>query len=497
MQEKVQRICAVIVRFLGTQTFFWLVMALFVLESLWITFSFRYPLLFDEHFHFTLIQLYSHHLSPVILHQPVAYDSFGDLAHQGSTFYHYLMSFPYRLVAYLTSSLTIQVIFLRIINIIFFGCGIVLFAQLFKRIKVNNALVNVTLLFFVLLPIVPYLAATINYDNMLFFLVAGFILSSSNLFLNKKVSWKPYVNIVTIGCLATLVKFAFAPIFLTSVVYLSFIVLRRHGKKFYKTFLESLNHSKKSMVIVYGLLIIVSVGLFIQVYLVNMIMYHNPQPSCARTLSAARCSKVPSVQRVSQLMSTKDQRSVVPVPQYSVEWFNEMESTLNITSVNLNSDGTRTVYARPLPVVSFMTFLLSVSGLTILVYTWRSMNKNPMFKFFVVISFVYYLSVFWIDMKSYYQYHEIMAIQPRYLLQVLPLILVLMALAFNFLLHSHRPLKLVMLTLALSFYLNGAGLATHIVRSNESWDWQKPKVIRINNAARRFLTPLIKENSNL
>ena len=43
---------------------FYLVIVLLVIQALWISLSGRYPMAFDEDFHFGIIRLYSDHISP-------------------------------------------------------------------------------------------------------------------------------------------------------------------------------------------------------------------------------------------------------------------------------------------------------------------------------------------------------------------------------------------------------------------------------------------------
>src|SRR5579872_6980280 len=82
----------------------------FICEALWIAFSGHYPMAFDEDFHFGVIKIYAHHISPFLSHQPANADEFGAIFRDPSYLYHYLMSFPYRLITLFTKDQTIQII---------------------------------------------------------------------------------------------------------------------------------------------------------------------------------------------------------------------------------------------------------------------------------------------------------------------------------------------------------------------------------------------------
>src|SRR4051812_29328265 len=93
---------------LSRKSFFWAILALFVLQSAWIALSGRYPMAFDEDFHLGIIRLFAHHASPFWSTQPAGADAFGAVARDPSYLYQWLMSFPYRLISAITGDQTIQ-----------------------------------------------------------------------------------------------------------------------------------------------------------------------------------------------------------------------------------------------------------------------------------------------------------------------------------------------------------------------------------------------------
>src|SRR5690348_2593324 len=101
-------------RFAGSKRFFYGVMAFFVAESLWIVFSARYPLAFDEEFHFGLIQLHASQWLPFFTSQPPHADAYGSVVRDPSYLYHFLMSVPYRLIRLVTINEVAQIIVLRV-----------------------------------------------------------------------------------------------------------------------------------------------------------------------------------------------------------------------------------------------------------------------------------------------------------------------------------------------------------------------------------------------
>ena len=104
------------VRLIGSNKFFYLIILLFLLQSIWIPISSRYPMAFDEAFHRNIIQLHASQWSPFITNQAPLTSKYGALTTDPSYLYHYLMSWPWRLVNLLFKSDTYKIVSLRFIR---------------------------------------------------------------------------------------------------------------------------------------------------------------------------------------------------------------------------------------------------------------------------------------------------------------------------------------------------------------------------------------------
>ena len=94
----------------------WLFIALLCLfgaETAWLSVTSRFQMAFDESYHLGLIQFFSHRLNPIVTSQTNSYN-LGAIAHNPSFLYHYLLSFPYRLLDSLGASLRVEVVSLRL-----------------------------------------------------------------------------------------------------------------------------------------------------------------------------------------------------------------------------------------------------------------------------------------------------------------------------------------------------------------------------------------------
>jgi len=474
--------------FLSSRRFFWIIVAFFVSESLWIALSFRYPMLYDEQFHFGIIKIFSHQLLPFITNQPKTYDGYGDLAHQG-LLYHYVMSWPYRLIEAFTASQSAQVIFLRVLNIAMAGSGFVIYSRLFRRVGMKQVYINVALLFFALLPITPFLAATINYDNLLFPLAALYLLACVRLVLGDHITWRNVTALIILGCLASLVQFSFLPIFTASILYLLVILTKRHGKKLLEEIYNSTKKTNKLFLGLSTLGVLLSVSLFSNLYIQNIVRYKTPSPSCTATMGRQRCLSDGLERRNIVAFATRQTRPVLTLSDYTKEWIASMEDTTLMTGANTPSGAV----ANPgLPIMYNLMYFLPIASIGVLAYAWRSLRKNDSWYFLLVTSVALTAVVYLVNVQSYYNLHAAYANQVRYILPVLPIFIIMVAYAASDVLRNYRKVRAACLIFMLLLFTQGGGLVGHILPSQDSWYWDNSTVIKANHAAKKLLSPLVK-----
>jgi len=445
-------------------------------------------MLYDEYFHVNVIKLFSQQLSPFITSQPTSYDIFGVLSYGVATLFHYLMSFPYRAISVFTDNLAIQVISMRLVCIAFTAVGIVLFNKLFQKIGIKQVFINVALLLFVLLPIVPFVAATVNYDNMLFPLTALFFIICVDILSSKKIVWTQYAWFIIIGCFASLVKYTFLPIFAVSTIYLAVVLYKQYGRGIFFKAIESFQATTKQVAIGLAGLIIVAVGMFSVVYIQNIILFGALQPNCQKVMSQERCDDNSLLVRDEQAEATKDTRPLIQTPDYVSLWFVQMADWTTMSGARTVAYGT--VVGEPLPVIYSVVFFGGFIGLLSMIYSWNFLDKNKNWYFLLVVSLILVLAVFMQNYAYYIRLHAAYTIQPRYLLTIMPILIVMTVVAVNYIVRKRNTIKLLILFCALVLFLQGGGLITHIICSDEGWNWDSHIVRQINNSTRDFLTHL-------
>jgi hypothetical protein len=487
-----------IIEFLGSRRFYVLILVLFIFESAWIAFSAIYPQAFDENFHFGLIQVYSHHWLPFLTSQSASADAYGAITRDPSFLYHYLMSFPYRFIALFVHSTTGQVILLRLIDVGMFTGGIILFNRILNRVGVSKSLINVSLLLFVLIPIVPQLAAQINYDDMVFILTAWICLQAFNITDEVKAhkpSAKSFLILASTGILACLVKYAFIPIFASVVLFLLatiFFNYRHNLKKFFKQLTKSFKVLSKWPKLGLIILLLISIGLFMQRDGYNLIKYHTFVPDCSKVLSVKQCSAY-SAWYVDYARHQQVVSGVTPasanIVSYTRDWFYWMWYRL-FFAVNGPLSDFNTIPPLPLPSIA-AAVLAGVSGLVIIRWRKQIFYHKPYLTLLLTICVIYCISLF---TKAYatYKYTAVLEnMNGRYLIPILLPIAAIAGLAFSRALRRSQSHKVLAVIVVVLLFLQGGGVLTFIVRSDSTWYWPNSKVVRVNDAVNKIANRLV------
>lgn len=450
---------------------------------------------FDEDFHLGIIRLYAHHLGPFWSSQPANADMFGAVARDPSYLYHFLMSFPYRLISLFTSDQTIQVLLLRALNIGLFASGVILFRRLLLKSAASKALVHVCILLFVLIPIVPFLAAQINYDNLLLPITGVALLLAVRLDTiltkQKRLDAKTILQLVTVCLLASLVKYAFLPIFVT---IMGFVIVRAWQYRRSKPkLLSSLTSSWRALSgwLRLGLIVclVLASGLFVERYGVNLIRYHEPVPDCSKVLTLKQCSAYGAWVRDYDYEIANVQGPRSPVT-FTREWLYGMWLR---TLFAVGGPSTDFETRGPLLVPGIGVIALAgVSLVAVLITAPRLLKKynTPVLWLFAAVG-ISYISVLWLDeYKAFLHTGHPVAINGRYLLPVTLPVLLIAAAAVNELIKKKPARKVVVVCAVVLCLAWGGGSLTFILRSDDGWYWPGGSVRTANHAVQRVIGPI-------
>jgi len=434
------------------------------------------------------------HLSPVWSGQPAGADAYGAVARDPSYLFQYALSFPYRLISYVTANQTIQVLVLRFINIALLAASLPLFKRLLVKTGASAGLVNLCLAFFVLVPIVPLLGAQINYDNAFIPLTALVLLQTIRLVeqlrADQRLPLRTTLELIILMLLTSLVKFAFLPIALAVVVYLAIATYRySHFGGLWAGLSRQFALIPKltRWLLVVGL--VVAAGLFAERYGLNVVNYHKPVPDCGKVLSVQQCRSYGPWIRDYDLANTKPSRTANPLT-FTQLWLYGMwmRSFFAVGGPESQFDT-----KGPLVLPAITTAVLAVTGVPLgFAYgrrLWRRYDKSVLLLFAGVI--VTYLLALWVDeYEAFSRTGQPVAINGRYLLPILLPLLLLVGLLYQEFLRRRLAVKTSLALVALLACLWGGGALTYILRSNDAWNWPNPVVHSLNYGLQRTLGPV-------
>lgn len=484
-----------LVKFISRPKFFWGVIALLVLQAAWIALSGRYPMAFDEDFHLGIISLYADHVSPFWGGQPAGADAFGALARDPSYLYHWLMSFPYRFIGLFTNSLMIQVLFLRALNIALFAYGVVLFRRLLTKTGISGAIINLSALAFVLIPIVPLLAAQINYDNLIMPVLAGVLLLTARFdsLLAKKGRFdvKSLLWLLIICMLASLVKYAFLPF---AAAIAGFIIVRvlmkeRSPRHILASLTAGWRRISRWCQLGLVLLAIITGGLFVERYGVNLARYHAPTADCEQVLTIEQCSHYGPWIRDHNYAANKLDRPSDPIT-FTRHWFYGMWLR-TFFAVDGPSTGFQTRVPLLVPGWSAMVFG-ALSAIAVILAAPRLLRRyNAPLLWLLSSVTALYVGILWVEeYQAFLKTGQPVAINGRYLLLVLLPVLAIAGAAINELLRGRTAAKALVAASVIICLAWGGGAMTYVLRSNTAWYWPNSALESSNQALQRVFGPI-------
>ncbi|HSX31517.1 MAG TPA: hypothetical protein VLE99_06405, partial [Candidatus Saccharimonadales bacterium] len=406
--------------------------------------------------------------------------------------YHWLMSFPYRFISLFTHSQTAHVIVLRMINVGMFAYGLTLYRRIVRRVGVSPALAHSLFAVFVLIPVVPFLAAHINYDNLFFVAVALAVLLTMRLmagFERGEVDASNVLALLTVLFLSSLIKYPFLPILVTIGLYVLLRLwqtklLGRLGFKRFTRSFQALPRAKKIVLVVACLL---SIGLFAERYGENIVTYHNPVPACDAVISQDECAQYGPYGRDHLLAAEKPADFHASPIEYTWQWLYGMWYRLFFA---INYD-----YATspPLLVIAWMAVGLAVLlGMGLAVRFRALFAGRPARQLMLWVMAAYSLVLFVDGFGAYAKTGQPVAINGRYLIPFLPFLFAFGGLAWSQLLRRQVVVKTAAASAVIAvLLLQGGGTMTYIIRSGDSWLWPNALVVRINRDVRSAAWPYI------
>ena len=478
--------------FLGSKPFFGIILGLFAAQALWLAWSGLYSMAFDEFFHYGLIQEYAKGWTPFIA-QPGGPAVFGAVAHDPSFLYHYLMSFPYHLIAVIWHTELAQILVLRVMNIALFMGGLVMYWKLIMTTGLSRRTANIIMLFFTLLPTVVVLAPQINYDNMTFLVSGASLLLAAKIIMALHHTEQPHplalIGLVALLLAGSIVKYTFLPL---AIVIGLFVLWRfivsfvRKDVQMTQLWQSLFTQCKRPFGIMLIISLMLSAGLFMQRIGGNVIRYGTPSPECSAVLPLEQCLGHAAYARNERYQQNNYAAKVTEKDKklYPKRWYRKMlkESFFAVGPRELDYPAgypLPTAYKAGRIIIWTMALLIAVN----IIWLWR---KHPIWQLFLLASVVYGGTLYLFNYSEYLRLGVVVAIHGRYIIYIMPLLAALAAVSLGrFVKVKWRWAVHVALLPLLIMMLYGGGMLPFIIRSADTWMF--PHAVQANNRLRSFL----------
>jgi hypothetical protein len=462
--------------------FFYLTLTIFILSSVWVATASLYPMAFDEEFHYGLIQIYAGSLAPYGIETSSDMAQYGAATKDVSYLFHYLMSFPYRILEAFGASSQLTIVLLRLLNIGMMIGAFILFRRAFRlAFPTHPGMVNLSLAVFSLVPIVPVLAGQLNYDNLLIIIVAYITLLAVKFWkhmdetgvLPVKITWAILLSLLFVMP----VKYASLPIVGGLLLWLAVVVFRKSNKRptfeLRRFIVSTWKAPVRSRVILTALLV---AGLFFAArYPLNFIQHGNFIVSCDEVFSEQACQAYGPWERTRMLRQERPE-NFIPIPFVSylmTYWIPDMAERMTFAVAGKTNDF-QTKDALPLLKRTFMVFFFIGLGALMYQIILRR-GKLPVLAWFSVFLAVPYIITLAIRLYGgYVSSAQPVAINGRYLLIFLPVLSIVFIWATYESLKSvrlQRASPLLALFVLAVLIVTGGGVSTYILLSEPHWFW--------------------------
>lgn len=470
------------------------VVIIFVLHAGWLAYSGVYPLPFDEYYHFGIISIYAQQWSPFIHTQPLDATLYGDITRMTSYLYHYLMSFPYRFFDLFMVGERSIITALRFINIAMVVGALVLFRRFLLDNGISKKVVHLSLALFALTPIVPLLAAHINYDNLMLLLAPVVFATAMNIVRDRGNLAINTIVLLAIGFTIAIIKDTFAPLFAITTAYVAGVVIWRYRKKLARNYGEALRAvwSQVSFAILL-LWLVVAGALFIERYVMNQIRYGDFRVACDVIQPYDDCLSYSPFYRNEQNLTNKPQELPYGIGGFTEVWLDRIARGYYATFSHAPTqvqDANEPYGPILLKNILAPSIFIGIGAMLLAVvailHKWKEVWREDILRFAIVLSGGYVLVIYLFNFLAFLNLGQPQAVQARYTLPVLVLWLVVMITAVAKA-ASVRWARGMLLVLAITYLLVG-GTVNRLIQTDEAWLWPDEQLISMSHSLRDSLS---------
>jgi len=458
----------------ASEAFFWGTLTFFAINGALIALAADMYMLYDERYHVGIIDAYSRQWSPIISDgsQNVG---LGDTERLASYLYHFLMSFPYRVVNSLGFDHVESLMVLRLINVGLVAAACIWFRRTLRLMGISRASANVSIAVFTLIPVVVFVAATVNYDNLMLLVGALFFWHTVKIVTSRDLAVRSILIVLSLACLGSITKYTFLLIAATTVALLAVHELRRSRAIGIRTRWRTRERipAKWTSRIALATLVTVSFGLFVERIMRNVWDYGTPRPDCARIHSEQFCQTYDIWQRNAELSAAPhDSTGSVggAATYFFIYWMPGMfRSATQMGGETLR--GTQNVKG---PDVSIgLLWVAAVIAVVLIVLAAAAARRNTGAVVLATVVVAFICLTFGANYSYFLSFGQPLAVQARYFIIILPFVIAAAVGATAWVLdrtQENPPTwKLAGLAGAVLVATQGGGALSYVALSDASW----------------------------
>lgn len=481
--------------FFASRYFLYIFIGVFIIGCSSIAITSAYPMAFDEEWHMGLIELYSRYLLPYGIPKAPELAMLGSATADPSYLFHYLLSFPYRLLVTLGVSFDVIVVVFRLLNLACLVAALFVYRKVLRLFGLSAAKTHIVLALFTLIPVVVLLGAQVNYDNVLVLITALSVLYTTkiSIALSQKtpVSAKDVWLLIITLLIGSATKYAFLPIILAIGIWLIALLIIHRKQRIVRSLLQGTRKLPRLT------LAFLAVGFALAVffnlrYVANQVHYGSPIPSCDTVFDAVSCNAYGPWARDRMLAETRSTEfQPVSYPYYlASEWIQGMTTRL-FFAVSGPGNDYQTKEPLPYPIVIF-SVVVALSSVAALVFGRKILKQYPVYIVVILMTLIYLFSLSYKVYGTYAATGEPVAINGRYLIPLIPLLGALLVTGLSSLYDRWKNLRpgciyAAAITLV-ALVLTGGGSATYFILSESSWFWQMG--VPITDSLRMFFSAI-------
>lgn len=454
-------------RFIGSGWFLTIVLALFAGSSALIAMSMKMSH-YDEWWHLDIIRAYATQWSPRLDNDEVV-PGMGDVQFTGSFLFHYLSSFPYRVIEAVAGDGFLTRMLMRLGGVALVTGGLFIYRQALLLILPSKAIANTVVGAFAGLPLMSFVAATVNYDNLLFLLSSLVFYGAFKVIRTDGVSLVWWIWFSALGCFASLTKFSFVPVFAALFVYLAI----RYGAAIIRVVRSRPVTPPLRQLVAPVALFVIGAFFVVTRYVANLIRFGHPDPSCEIVADEAYCAEYVVWARNQEFLATFEplEGSFGHMLTVLVDgWFRGTTQTLSWVGVRepgfwyLDSYGS--ALTRPL---LFITTVVVVAFAIVLGHAISERFRAPI----MIALGIHAAALFYLNYTNLLKYGLLFAYNARYFFPFVPglLFLAVAGVAIALLRTTRRPhlIAASLFMFALLLMTQGGGPLTYLFAATPEW----------------------------